>query len=236
VSLAAWQDAWFDDSARTLSGTLWRGVEAQHRVATLRLVDTLAEQAQLEALLEASKPPLPKEADALHYLIATPFRYRSPHGSRFRAPGEAGIWYGAKELHTACAEVAYWRWRFLVDSAGLRGGALVTEHTLFQAQVRGRAIDLARPPWSAAAATWTDPADHAPCQALGRAARSRVQWIRYASVRRPGGQCGAVFDPHALALPVPPVQQTWTCKVSATQALMVHEGDRLEVDLVSAAG
>jgi hypothetical protein len=227
----AWQEAWFDDSPRSLSGALWRGVEAQHRVATLRLVDTLAEQAQLEALLEGSKPPLPKDADALHYLVATPFRYRSPHGSRFRAPGEPGVWYGAKELHTACAEVAYWRWRFLMDSAGLREGALVTEHTLFQAQVRGRAIDLTRPPWSAAAATWSDPDDHGPCQALGRAARGRVQWIRYASVRRPGGLCGAVFDPQALTLPQPLVQQTWTCKVTAAQALMVHEGDRLEVAL-----
>ena len=227
----SWDEAWFETGTRTLAGTLWRGVEAQHRVATLRLVDTLAEQAQLEALLEASKPPLPPRSDTLHYLIATPFRYRSPHGSRFRAAGEPGVWYGAKELHTACAEVAYWRWRFLMDSAGLRDGALVTEHTLFQAQVRGRAIDLTRPPWSAQAATWTASDDHAPCQALGRAARTRVQWLRYSSVRKPGGLCGAVFDPHALTLPAPLAQQTWTCKVTATQALMVHGSDRLEVAL-----
>ena len=115
------------------------------------------------------------------------FRYRSPHGSRFRAPGEPGVWYGAKELHTACAEVAYWRWRFLTDSAGLRDGELVTEHTLFQARARGRAIDLREPPWSAMAARWTDPLEHAPCQALGRAARRHVAWLRYASVRWPGG-------------------------------------------------
>ncbi len=227
-----WDEGWFESSARLRQGLLWRGVEAQHRVATLRLVDTLAEQEQLEALLEASKPPAP--AGALHYLIATPFRYRSPHGSRFRAPGEPGLWYGAKELHTACAEVAYWRWHFLIDSAGLREGALVTEHTLFQARVRGRAIDLREPPWSRHAAAWTDPRDHGPCQALGRAARRHVQWLRYASVRRPGGSCAAVFDPQALSLPQPPVQQTWTCKVTATQALMVHDEDRLELDLRAA--
>lgn len=226
-----WQESWFGDSIRTLSSSLWRGVEAQHHVATLRLVDTLAEQAQLEALLEASKPPLPPAADTLHYLVATPFRYRSPHGSRFRAPGEAGVWYGAKELHTACAEVAWWRWRFLMDSAGLREGELVTEHTLFQAQVRGRAIDLTRTPWSARAAAWTDPRDHAACQALARAARPHLQWIRYASVRRPGGLCGAVFDPCSLSLAKPLEQQTWTCKVSAAQALMVHGDDRLAVEL-----
>jgi hypothetical protein len=224
-----WREDWFAASTRSASALLWRGVEAQHRVATLRLVDTLDEQAALEALLDASKPPLPAAAERLHYLIATPFRYRSPHASRFRAAGAPGVWYGAKELHTACAEVAYWRWRFLMDSAGLRGGELLTEHTLFQAQVRGAAIDLTRTPWSAAAAAWTHPSNYGACQALAAAARSHVQWIRYASVRRPGGQCGAVFAPQCLKLAAPLVQQTWTCKVTATQALMVHDGDRLAV-------
>ena len=63
---------------------LWRAVEAQHRVATLRLVDDQAEQAVLEQLLEASKPPLPPHADRLHFLLSTPFRYLPPWPSRFR--------------------------------------------------------------------------------------------------------------------------------------------------------
>ena len=36
-----WQDAWFASEVKTASGLLWRGVEAQHRVATMRLVDSL---------------------------------------------------------------------------------------------------------------------------------------------------------------------------------------------------
>ncbi len=233
MSARRWRDDWFDD-ARALAMPLGRGVEAQHRVATQRLVDTLAEQAQLEGLLDTSKPPLPAAAEGLHPLIATPFRYRSPHGSRFRAAGEPGVWYGARELHTACAEVAYWRWRFLADSAGLRDGELLTEHTLFQARVRGTAVDLSRPPWSAQSALWTDPRDHGPCQALGRAARERVQWLRYASARHPGGLCGAVFAPHCLTLAQAAPQQTWICKVTATRALMLHDDDQLEVALDAA--
>ena len=77
-----WRDEWFATPLRSASALLWRGVEAQHRVATLRLVDSLDDQATLERLLEASKPPLPPAAEGLHYLLATPFRYRSPHGSR----------------------------------------------------------------------------------------------------------------------------------------------------------
>jgi len=53
-------------------------VEAQHTASTMRLVDSLEEQASLELVLEESKPPLPPEARRLHYLLATPFRYR-PH-------------------------------------------------------------------------------------------------------------------------------------------------------------
>lgn len=41
-------------------------VESQAQVATLQLVDNLAEQAVLEDLLESSKPPLPKASEALH--------------------------------------------------------------------------------------------------------------------------------------------------------------------------
>ncbi len=57
----------------------WRGVEAQHIVSTMRLVDTLDEQSVLECILESSKPPLPAGGAAKHYLLATPFRYRPRH-------------------------------------------------------------------------------------------------------------------------------------------------------------
>lgn len=40
-------------------GKAWRLVEAQHRVSTLKLVESLAEQAILEDILEVTKPPLP---------------------------------------------------------------------------------------------------------------------------------------------------------------------------------
>ncbi len=231
--MQAWRDEWFATPLRGASALLWRGVEAQHRVATLRLVDSLDDQAVLEQLLEASKPPLPPRAQGLHYLLATPFRYRSPYGSRFRAGTDPGVWYGAKERETACTELAYWRWRFLMDSAGLRDGELVTEHTFFQAQVKGVVLDLRRAPWSAAADAWMQRDDYGACQALASAARAhgKAQWIRYTSVRRAGGTCGAVLAPQALSLPDAHRVETWICKVTSTQALMLHDEDRLTVAL-----
>ena len=84
----------------------------------MKLVDSLAEQEELESILEASKPAAPATARQ-HYLLSTPFRYPSPHPSRFRPAGALGVWYGAESVETACTELAYWRWRFLMDSEGL---------------------------------------------------------------------------------------------------------------------
>lgn len=222
---AAWPAAWLNETARPRSSLLWRGVEAQHIVATMRLVDTLDEQALLERLLEASKPAPPRPADGEpHYLLATPFRYRSPFASRFRRPHHGGVWYGAETLRAAAAEVAYWRWRFLLDSEGLRGGELHTEHSFFQARVEGLAIDLAAPPWDSLAALWTQDRDYSATHALGDAARSAgLQWLRYMSVREPGGHCGAVFTVQALALHAPHWPQTWHCKTTAHSVWLVRE-------------
>jgi hypothetical protein len=224
-----WDEAWFEHLLPDLAMLAWRGVEAQHVVSTMRLVDTLAEQAVLEALLERSKPALPPAAVPPHYLLATPFRYRPLHPSRLRRGGSAGLWYGAASLRTACAEVAYWRWRFLMDSAGLQTQVLLTEHSFFQAGVQGRALDLTSPPWTWAREAWTHPDDYRAPQALAEAARGRaVQWIRYESVRDPGGICAAVLDVAALQMAGSAAPQTWHCKTTRSAVLMVRDSERHE--------
>ena len=101
-------------SSGAYRGRAWRVVEAQHRVSTLKLVDSGREQALLEDILEASKPALPAECRGLHYLLATPFRYAPyPHGSRFRRAGMTpGVFYGAEAVDTALAEMAFYRLLF----------------------------------------------------------------------------------------------------------------------------
>lgn len=222
---AAWSADWLAALPRRRA-TLWRGVEAQHRVATMKLVDDAADQDLLESILETSKPPLPPAAEGAHYLVATPFRYPSAWPSRFRPPGEPGIWYGAERLETACAEVGYWRWRFATDSDALRGRTVLSEHTFFEAMVAGRCVDLAAPPWTAAEPAWMHPTDYSACHALARAARDAgAAWIRYRSVRDPRhGRCGAVLVASALAIGDLTRQQTWACRVA---------GDRVQLRPVS---
>jgi hypothetical protein len=197
----------------------------------MRLADSLEEQRVLEDLLEASKPPLPPGAAGRHYLIFTPFRYRSPVASRFRRATDPGVWYGAEELATACGEIAYWKWRFLLDSDALAGQALHTEHTFFQARARGRCADLTAPPWSSAARVWGDRTDYSACQALaGEARRRDLGWIRYAAVRVREGVAGAVLKVEALSVPEPFVQQTWACKTTRAGAYLQRagQGERYE--------
>lgn len=210
------------DSARRLSAQPWRVVEAQHRASTMRLVDTLDEQRVLEDLLEASKPPLPSEAAHLHYLLATPFRYPAPPpvGSRFRGIGDAGVWYGADNEHTALAEVAYWRMRFLADSPATPDLPPVP-HTAFRASVGGSAIVLTEPPFARQRKRWQDPSSYVATQALAQVARSAgVALIRYLSVRDPGHRpCLAVLTPKAFRKPEPLEQHTWLFKVTRTRVL-----------------
>jgi hypothetical protein len=222
--MQVWQQAgWIAASAKPGKAILWRAVEAQHVVATMSLVDTLEEQYLLEQLLEASKPPVPQGMEKLDFLIFTPFRYTSPYPSRFRKANAPGVWYGAFDQQTACAEVGYWRWRFVMDSEALREGELVSEHSLFQARVSGRHIDLCSPPWDALAATWRHPRDYSACQDLADHAREQgLDWISYSSARQPEGLCAAVFAARALKLHEPSRKETWVCKVTAKRIIFRH--------------
>ena len=209
-------------AAHRLSAKPWRVVEAQHRASTMRLVDTLEEQRALEDLLENSKPPLPAAAASLHYLLATPFRYPAPPpaGSRFRGIGDAGVWYGADHVHTALAEVAYWRLRFLADSPATPDLPPVA-HTALRASVGGSAIVLSRPPLERQRKSWEDRTSYTATQALARAARAAdIALIRYRSVRDPQHRaCIAVLRPNAFREPAPLEQHTWLIKVSRERVL-----------------
>jgi hypothetical protein len=209
--LTTWTPRALASEARPYTHLLWRVVEAQHTASTMRLVDSLEEQSILESILEESKPPLPTAARTLHYLLATPFRYRPHHGSRFRAPLESGVWYGAEALRTALAEKSYWRLCFLLDSPGTPGLRPVP-HTAFTAAVRtAAALDLTRAPFVRDRAVWTDPASYRGTQALAAVAReARLQIIRYESVRDPErAACAAALTPLVFGRGRPRSQETW---------------------------
>lgn len=220
-----WQAGWLDSARhRIRAAPVWRGVETQYASATTLLVDGYAEHDALEQLLEASKPPLlAMKARSKHFLLLSPFRYTPVHDSRFRRAGRHGLWYGARALKAACAEVAYWRMRFIQDSAGLAERKIITHHTFFAAVVQGIGINLMMPPWDAGRSVWTGDdyqATHALADAAGPAG---IEVIQYESARAPGLACLAVLTPDALSEPrggLDATRQKWTCTATRDHVMM----------------
>jgi len=212
VSFNTLTPAAVSSEARPWAGSVWRMVEAQHTASTMKIVDNDEEQDLLETLLEGSKPTQPASAAALDYLLATPFRYYPLRGgSRFRAITDPGVFYGAESVHTASAELGYWRWRFLKDAVDLEKLEPVA-HTAFRADISTQVVDLRSPPFNTNATAWIHPTDYTATQAFAQVAReAQVGAIQYQSVRDHNpAWCMAVLEPQAFAKPKPnPLMQTW---------------------------
>ena len=212
-------------SLQHLKSDIWRAVEAQHKVSTMRLVNNqLDDQILLEDMIEAAKPPVPDNVRNLHWLLFTPFRYRPrPPGSRFRAPQDLGVFYGAFERRTACAEAGYWKWRFVQDSEGL---TKLDAHnmSLFVASIDTQAIDLRQPPYTKQRNVWMHPSDYTQTQGLARKAREvSAGAIIYESVRdMEHGGCVAVLSPEALARKTPK-PESWFLTITNEGAVWQRE-------------
>lgn len=212
-----------------LSGTAIRVVESQEQIATNALVDDLAEQAQLEALLEQAKPPAPRETRSLHYLLATPFRYPPlRHGSRFGSRHEPSLFYGAVELHTALAETAYYR---LLFWAGMTtpppSGKLVTAHTVFGAAYRSeKGLRLQDPPFDEYRTRIANPASYEASQRLGHELRQAgIEAFQFPSARdQENGINVALFTAKALRRKQPMFQQQWLCETDAERVMFFSVG------------
>lgn len=193
----------------------------------MKLVETLAEQRQLEDILERSKPVVPAPCRHLHYLLATPFRYGAPYprGSRFRRAGfTPGVFYGSRTSVTAIAETAFHRLQFFAESPGTPWPANPGEFTAFAVDLRTRAaVDLTAPPLVRDRERWVHPTDYAACQALAEQAREAgVEVIRYESARDPArGPNLAVLACRAFRSAEPVAWQTWRLALSPAGARAV---------------
>lgn len=229
MSLPIWTPAALSSEAQDLSGRFWRLVEAQHQVSTMKLVETIEEQALLEELLEETKPAFPPECAGLDYLLATPFRYGAvyPHGSRFRRAGRTlGVFYAAAGVETALAEMAFYRLLFFSESPDTPMPANAAEYTAFAAAIATeRAIDLTQPPLDRDRARWEDRTDYATCQALADTAReAEVEAILYRSVRDPSGGLNiALLTAKGFAVREPVERQSWRMRLSASGVQAIRD-------------
>lgn len=225
MSSTTWTHARLSSEFRPYARRVWRLVEAQYVVSTMKLVDTLAEQEIVEALIEATKPPVPPECEGLHYLLSTPFRYAPyPNGSRFRRAGfTPGVYYAAEEQRTAAAETAFYRLLFFAESPATPWPANPLECTGFSVEVLShRSLALTIPPL-ANPRLWRHPVEYGPCQDLADAARKAgAEILRYASARDPG-VCVAVLVCGAFAEASPKGRETWRIGVGQSGAYALRE-------------
>ncbi|MGE5027922.1 MAG: RES family NAD+ phosphorylase [Betaproteobacteria bacterium] len=213
-----WDACLLEAPPAKLSGTLLRLVESQEQVATSQLVNSLARQAVLEDMLEATKPRLRKGSESLHYLLATPFRYPPlKHGSRFGTRGEASLFYGSLAVKTVLAETAYYRFVFWHGMVVPPVAKLDTQHTLFGAAYRTQVgLRLQDPPFAAHRAALARQPDYRASQALGAVMRAAgMEAFEFVSARDPeGGLNVALYTPRAFAKKAPVSQEAWLCELS----------------------
>ncbi len=235
MSLPTWTPAALSSELRPYERAVWRVVEAQHQVSTMKLVDSLGEQDVLENLIEQTKPAYPVECGGLHYLFKTPFRYGAayPKGSRFRRAGlTPGVYYASEEPRTAVAEMAFYRLLFFAESPQTPWPTNASEYTGFSASLRSRRmLDLTAPPLDRDAEFWRRPSDYGPCQALADVAReAEAEIIRYGSVRDAVGANAAALTCAAFAKAEPLEAQTWRIGVGENGVYAIREfpPDRVE--------
>ena len=210
-------------------GRVWRVIEGQYRPATRKITDSNSEQARLEELLEATKPPVPPECRHLDYQFSTPFRYGLyPWMSRFRRPGPTdGVFYSSEHSITAAIEDAWGKVTFFRNSPGtpLPGNPL--DRTAIEATVAAPiSIDLTHPAMEGPA--WRDPDDYSATCDLADAVRADgCEVIRYASVRDPGDRlnvalltCASFKDPAPVAL------ETWKIFLRPGRVILSNETAR----------
>jgi hypothetical protein len=222
MSLDIWMQREGPSRLSALSITAWRVVEAQHKVSTRRLVDTLDEQQLLEQIVDEVKPPIPAGPGfaGLHYLLSTPFRHPPlRHGSRFGSSAERSLWYGAAAVETSLAEKAYYQLLF-VEGTKAELKNLSCDWSAFTAHIAtDRAIDLTRPEFAAFHARISSPSSYGDSQKLGRDMRAGgVTAFTFTSARCPRcpleGKVVGLFEP-VFASANPGELQTWRCIVTA---------------------
>lgn len=193
--------------------TVWK---PSHRIVSSRfpprgLFERVADPADLDALYAiealtndrirdevgdlALVPPAERVSGPGTTPIMAAFTHLNPEGSRFSA-GDYGVYYCARSVDTALAEVRHHREQFLRATGQ---GPIRLELRLYLSNLDARLVDVRRHP------EFHDPDDYAPSRRLGATLRADgADGVLYRSVRHDGGLCAAVFRPKVLA----PCQQS----------------------------
>lgn len=203
-----------DPATPPLAAVVWR---PSHRIVPSifpprGLFDAVADPADLDAVfaLEAlTNDRLREQAGHLRRIpperrvsgpgttpVMSAFTHVHPDGGRF-STAKFGAYYAARELPTAIAETVYHRERFLRAS---NEPPIDLQMRSYQGNVRADLHDVRGGDWP----RLHDPHSYAISQAFATRLRDKgSEGIVFDSVRKPGGQCVALFYPDLIG----PVKQ-----------------------------
>lgn len=228
-----WQSIDWEKVIRPIHGTLYRLVESQEQIATRQLLDTLEEQALLEEMLDAVKPPYPENMAHLHYLLKSPFRYPPlKWGSRFGRTFEPSIFYGGCSVDVTLAESAYYRFIFWYSMKAPPPKPIMRSvHTLFSVDYQTqKGVQLQSAPFDQYHDVLRHPSNYSVAQALGTAMRSQqIEVFEYCSARTNQNQdkklnnrqgvCVGLFTADPFCTNQPKERQQWFCDISADEII-----------------
>lgn len=232
-----WQSIDWEKVIRPIHGTLYRLVESQEQIATRQLVDTLEEQAVLEEMLDAVKPPYPENMAHLHYLLKSPFRYPPlKWGSRFGRTFEPSIFYGGCSVDVTLVESAYYRFIFWHSMQAPPPKPIMRSvHTLFSVDYQTqKGAQLQSAPFDQYHDILRHPSNYSVAQSLGTMMRSQhVDVFEYCSARTIQNQeqsqdkklnikqgiCVGLFTADPFCTNQPKERQQWFCDMSAGEII-----------------
>jgi RES domain-containing protein len=179
------------------------------RLPTIHLFERVADPADWDALykLESmTNPRIRNQVGELHLVpvedrvggpnasvVMAPFTHLSPQGTRF-TDGHFGAYYAAESIDTAIAETRFHRENFLRSTSQ---PAMELEMRCYLADVACELHDLRG--LRTQLRDVYDPASYVASQKLGRELRNAgSNGIAFESVRRPGGECVAIFRPRLV--------------------------------------
>ena len=186
------------------------------RFPPVHLFESVADPADLDVVFAIQALTNPRLRDAVGELrlvhpderisgpgtsaIMAAFTHLNPDGSRF-SDGAWGVYYAARVLETAVAEVSHHRGKFLAQT---HEAPIEIDLRCYRVRVEASLTDL-RGLHDAQHEPLYSPGSYIASQAFARPLRAAgSHGIAYDSVRHPGGQCVALFTPRAV---VPPARQ-----------------------------
>jgi RES domain len=127
--------------------------------------------------------------------VMAAFTHLNRQGSRF-SDGTWGVYYAGESLTTAVAEVSFHCARFMAET---QQPAIDVDYRAYAARLIQPLLDLRGPAWD----PHHQPNSYQASSALARELRGQGAWgLVYRSVRRPEGECVAIFRPQAIQVPV----------------------------------